>query len=89
MGKEALVVLTTLSRLMAAKMDEPIVHVTIWVNVRIAIAVARSYSRVHPRRTFMFISLFTVVLTQVYYFNAKPRSLHLPAISAKHLVVRI
>ena len=44
MGKEAQVVLTTLSRLMAAKMDEPISHVKIWVNVRITIAVASSYS---------------------------------------------
>ena len=38
----------------------------------------------HPRRTFMFISLFTVVLPQVYYFNAKLRRLHLSAISAKN-----
>ena len=39
MIKEALVVLTTLSQLMAVK-------ITGWVNRRIAIAVARSYSRV-------------------------------------------
>ena len=44
MGKEALVVLATLSRLMAAKMDKPILHVIDvidiidLVNVRIAIA---------------------------------------------------
>ena len=46
MGKEALVILATLSRLMAAKLDEPILHVTGWVNNQIAITVARSYSRV-------------------------------------------
>ena len=40
--------------------------------------------RLHPRRTFMFISLFKVVLPQVYYFNAKLRRLHLSAISAKN-----
>ena len=40
MGKEALVILATLSRLMAAKMDKPILHdldVIDLVNVRIAI----------------------------------------------------
>ena len=42
MGKEALVVLTTLSRLMAAKMDKPILYVTGWVNRQTEIAVARS-----------------------------------------------
>ena len=42
MGKEALVVLITLSRLMAAKMDKPVLPVTGWVNGRITIAVARS-----------------------------------------------
>ena len=31
---------------MAAKMDEPISHVRIWINGRIAIAVARSYSHI-------------------------------------------
>ena len=46
MGKEALLVLATLSQLMSAKMDKPILHVKGWVSVRIAIAVARSYSRV-------------------------------------------
>ena len=45
MGKEALIVLATLSQLMAAKMDKPIFHVKGWVSARIAIAVARSYSR--------------------------------------------
>ena len=34
-GKEALVVLATLSRPMAAKTDEPILNVTGWVNGRI------------------------------------------------------
>ena len=46
MGKEALVVLDTLRQLMAAKMDEPILHVIGWANGRIAVAVARLYSRV-------------------------------------------
>ena len=45
MVKESLVVLATLSRLMAAKLDEPISHVTGWVNGLIKIAVASSYSR--------------------------------------------
>ena len=45
MGKEELVVFSTLSRVMAVKMDEPVLHVTGWVNFRIAISVARSYSR--------------------------------------------
>ena len=43
-GREALVVLEILSRLMVAKMDEPILHVQCWINGRIEIAVARSYS---------------------------------------------
>ena len=37
MGREAQVVLATLSWLMAAKMDESILHVNGWVNGRIAI----------------------------------------------------
>ena len=45
MGKEALVVLATLSRVTDAKMDEPIIHVTGWVNSHIVIAAARSYYR--------------------------------------------
>ena len=32
MGKEALVVLTTLRQLMAAKLENPILHITGWVN---------------------------------------------------------
>ena len=41
----AQVVLSTLSQLMATKMEEPILHIEGLVNVRIKIAVARSYSR--------------------------------------------
>ena len=48
-GKEALVPLSTLSRVMAKKMDEIISHVTGWVNGRIAVAAARSYCRVLHR----------------------------------------
>ena len=46
MGNEALVVFTNLSQLMSTKIDKPMLHVTGWVNVRIKIAVVRSYSRV-------------------------------------------
>ena len=46
MGKEALVVLATLSRLMDAKLDEPIFHVTVWVKVGVVIMFARLYYRV-------------------------------------------
>ena len=49
MGKEALVVLALLSQLMATKMDEPILHVTGWVNGRIVIKFSRSYSRLLHR----------------------------------------
>ena len=45
LGKEALVVLSNLSRLMAEKLEEPTSHVRGWVNGLIAIAVARYYSR--------------------------------------------
>ena len=45
MVKWSQVILATLSRLIAAKMEEPILHVEGWINGRIAIAVARSYSR--------------------------------------------
>ena len=38
-------VLAQLSRIMAAKMDETISHVRGWINGRIRIAVAISYSR--------------------------------------------
>ena len=47
--KEELIVLASLSRAMDAQMDEPILHVTGWVNGRIVIAVARSYYRVIRR----------------------------------------
>ena len=46
LGKEALLVLITLSRVMAEKKDEPISHVTGWVNGQIEITVTRLYSRV-------------------------------------------
>ena len=42
-GKKALVVLSILSRLVAEKMDEPILYVCVCINRRIAIAVARLY----------------------------------------------
>ena len=45
MVKDALVILATFSRLMAAKMEEPILHVKVWFNSRIEIAEARLYSR--------------------------------------------
>ena len=45
-GKEAQVVLSTLSRLMSAKMDETISHVKGWVNGQVEITVTRLYSRV-------------------------------------------
>ena len=45
LGREALVILENLSQLMAAKMDEPISHVQVWINGQFEIAVARSYSR--------------------------------------------
>ena len=45
LGREALVVLANLSRLMAVKMDESILHVRGWVNGQITIAVARLYSQ--------------------------------------------
>ena len=44
LGKEALVVLSNSSQLMAAKMEESILHVQVWFNGLIKIAVARSYS---------------------------------------------
>ena len=42
LGKEAQVVLATLSRLVAAKMEEPISHVKGWVNSQISTSVSRS-----------------------------------------------
>ena len=44
LGKEVQVLLATLSQLVAAKTEEPILHVKGWFNSRIAIAVAKSYS---------------------------------------------
>ena len=46
MVNEALVVIANLSQLMATKLYEPILYITGWVNVLVAITVARSYSRV-------------------------------------------
>ena len=46
MRKEALVVLSTLSLLMAAKLNGPIFHVTGWFIGRIAISVVMLYCRV-------------------------------------------
>ena len=43
LGKEAQVVLVTSSRLIAAKTEEPILHVKGWVNGWITIVVARLY----------------------------------------------
>ena len=45
MGKEAQVALSTLSQIMAEKMEEPILNVQGWVNGQIATTVARLYSR--------------------------------------------
>ena len=42
-GKEALVLLTTLSQVMAEKPKEPISHVCGWFNGHIAIVVMSSY----------------------------------------------
>ena len=46
LGRETLVVLTTLSQLIAAKMDDPILHMQGWVNGGITIEVARVYSQI-------------------------------------------
>ena len=46
LGKEAQFVLATLSRLMDAKLDEPIFYVTVWVKVGVVIMFARLYYRV-------------------------------------------
>ena len=42
--RKALVILANLTRLMAEKMEEPILHVRVWVNGQTAITVARLYS---------------------------------------------
>ena len=49
LGREALVVLANFSRLVAEKIDEPISHVQGWINGRITIAFARSYSQIIHR----------------------------------------
>ena len=49
LGKEALFILENLSRLTVAKNDEPILHVQGWINGRITIVVAVSYSHMNRR----------------------------------------
>ena len=44
-GREALVSLPQLSQIMAKKRKDPLLQVRGWVNIRITIAVVRSYSR--------------------------------------------
>ena len=44
LGREYLSVLTQFSRNMAEKLDKLISHILGWINVRISITVARSYS---------------------------------------------
>ena len=46
LGKEALVVLMSVIQLMVTKIEEPLSHVHIWVNILIAIAVSRSFSHI-------------------------------------------
>ena len=46
MGKDALVVPANLIWVVAAKMDEPILYITGWVNGRIESTIMTSYSRV-------------------------------------------
>ena len=46
LGKEAQLVLATLSHLMAKKMEEPISHIKGWFNGRIIIVVARLSSQI-------------------------------------------
>ena len=43
LGKEALVLLRNLSRLMATRLREPLSHIHGWVNVCTKIAIMRSY----------------------------------------------
>ena len=49
LGREDLVLLSQLSQFMAEKREEPLQQIWGWGNVRIAIAVARSYSRMIHR----------------------------------------
>ena len=46
LGREALVLLATLSRLMVAKIYKPILHVRGWINGRIIITVEISYPHI-------------------------------------------
>ena len=43
LGKEVLIIITNLSRLMAAKLEELISHVRSWVNGQLTILFMRSY----------------------------------------------
>ena len=45
LGKEDLVILSNLSRLMAEKLEKPISHVRGWVNAQIKITAANLYYR--------------------------------------------
>ena len=45
LGSETLVILENMSRIMAEKMDKPILHLRAWVNGQIEIAVATSYPK--------------------------------------------
>ena len=45
LGKEALAVLINVSQIIATKLKEPLSQLRGWFNVKIAIAVARLYSR--------------------------------------------
>ena len=47
--KEALVVLTSLSRLIVTKIEEPLIQVCGWVNIWIKTVAARSYFRMIRR----------------------------------------
>ena len=49
LGNEPLVIFMNLSRLMAEKMDEPILYVCGWINYRIAIVVTKLYSQIIHR----------------------------------------
>ena len=49
LGREAPVILANLSRLVAAKMDESILHVSRWINGWFTISASRSYSQIIHR----------------------------------------
>ena len=56
--REALIVLSQLSRAMAKKREEPLSQVQGWVNRRIVIAVARSYSQIPLSSTPQFSAVY-------------------------------